>query len=123
MHEPDDWADVVTANFVLNHVPDAHAAAAELGRVTASGGVVVATIWHGVTSPLRLLWDAVLERSAITLPPEQARPPELDFGRDADGVAALFHDAGLVDVRARIVSWDFVVSPERFWAGVEAGVA
>lgn len=119
----DDTADAVTANFVLNHVPDARASAGELARVAKPDGVVVATIWHGVTSPLRPMWDAMLDASGLDRPADRTLPPDKDFERDAEGVAAMLRDGGLVDVRARIVAWDFVFDPEQLWAGVEGGVA
>ncbi|MBD3941605.1 methyltransferase domain-containing protein [Microbacterium sp. NEAU-LLC] len=119
----DETADAVTANFVLNHVPDARESAGELARVAKPGGVVVATIWHGVVSPLRPIWDAVLDAAGLDRPADKTLPPDKDFGRDADGVAAMFRDAGLADVRARIVAWDFAFTPDELWIGVEGGVA
>jgi SAM-dependent methyltransferase len=121
--EPDDVADAVTANFVLNHVPDARQAAGELGRVARPHGVVVVTIWHGVTSPLRPMWDHVLDAAGIARPADKTLPPEVDFDRDADGVASMLRDGGLVDVRARVVTWDYAFVPAELWAGVEGGVA
>lgn len=123
LDEPDGSADAVVANFVLNHVPDARAAAAELGRVAALGGVVVVTIWHGVSSPLRPLWDRVLDAVSLERPPDRALAPQLDFDRDAVGVAAMLEDGGLTDVRSRVLSWEFAVDPQALWAGVEGGVA
>jgi len=119
----DDTADAVTANFVLNHVPDARASARELARVARPDGVVVATIWHGVTSPLRPMWDAMLDAAGLERPPDKTLPPEKDFGRDTDGVAAMLREGGLADVRARIVAWDYAFDPDELWAGVEGGVA
>ena len=119
----DDTADAVTANFVLNHVPDARASAGELARVAKPDGVVVATIWHGVTSPLRPMWDAVLDATGLERPADKTLPPAKDFGRDPDGVAAMLRDGGLADVRARVVAWDYAFDPEELWAGVAGGVA
>ncbi len=121
--EPDDSADAVTANFVLNHVPDARRAAGELGRVARPDGVVVVTIWHGVVSPLRPMWDRVLDEVDLVRPADKTLPPELDFGRDEAGVVAMLADGGLAEVRARVVSWDFAFAPDELWAGVEGGVA
>jgi SAM-dependent methyltransferase len=121
--EPDAGADAVTANFVLNHVPDARRAAAELGRVARPEGVVVVTIWHGVSSPLRPMWDLLLDEVGLERPPDKTLPPELDFGRDDAGVAAMLRDGGLEDLRARTVSWDFAFTAAELWAGVEGGVA
>ena len=123
LDEPADSADAVTANFVLNHVPDARRAAGELGRVTRPEGVVVVTIWHGTTSPLRPMWDHVLDAAGIDRPADKTLPAERDFGRDADGVAEMLREGGLADVRARLVSWDYSFVPAELWAGVEGGVA
>lgn len=123
LDEPGACADAVTANFVLNHVPDARTAAGELARVAAPDGVVVVTIWHGMTSPLRPMWDRVLDHVGIERPADKTLAPELDFGRDEQGVAAMLGDGGLRDVRAHIESWEFAIGPETLWAGVEGGVA
>ncbi|GAA5208195.1 class I SAM-dependent methyltransferase [Microbacterium kyungheense] len=116
-------ADAVTANFVLNHVPDARLSARELARVATPDGVVVVTVWHGVTSPLRPMWDAVLDAVGIDRPADKTLPADKDFGRDADGVAAMLRDGGLADVRARVIAWDYAFEPAGLWAGVEGGVA
>jgi SAM-dependent methyltransferase len=118
-----DAADAVTANFVLNHVPDARESARELARVAKPDGVVVATIWYGVTSPLRPMWDAMLDAVGLYRPADRTLPAEKDFGRDADGVAAMLREGGLDDVRAEIVAWDYAFDPAELWAGVEGGVA
>lgn len=123
LDEPDDSADAVTANFVLNHVPDARRAAGELGRVARPDGVVVVTIWHGVSSPLRPLWDHMLDAAGVERPADRTLAPELDFGRDPEGVAEMLRDGGLGDVRARVVAWDYAFAPQQLWAGVEGGVA
>jgi SAM-dependent methyltransferase len=123
LDEPDDSADAVTANFVLNHVPDARAAVAGLAQVATLGGVVVVTIWHGTTSPLRPLWDRVLDAAGLDRPAGNRLPAEPDFERDTTGVAGVLADGGLDDVRARLVSWDFAFAPEQLWSGVEGGVA
>jgi SAM-dependent methyltransferase len=119
----DDTADAVTANFVLNHVPDARRSSRELARVAKPDGVVVATIWYGVTSPLRPMWDAVLDAAGLDRPADKTLPADKDFDRDTDGVAAMLCEAGLSDVRARVIAWDFAFEPEALWAGVEGGVA
>lgn len=57
----DDGFDVVTANFVLNHVDDPRAGARELVRVAARGGAVRATIWGATPPPQALMWGGLLD--------------------------------------------------------------
>lgn len=115
-----DAFDVVTANFVLNHVPDPWAAAVELGRVSRS--LVAASVWVGGPSPLRPVWDAVLDAAGVARPPEKTLDPSLDFDRTQEGFAALLAPA-LDDVAVVTASWDLVISPAALWLGVEGGVA
>ena len=53
--------DLVVAAFVVNHLDDPRAGVAEMARVTAPGGRVVATIWPSITwthrGPVDELWD------------------------------------------------------------------
>ena len=60
---PDDRFDVVVSGLVLNFVPDPAAAAAEIKRVTVSGGSAVAYLWDLAQGMelLRHFWDAAAE--------------------------------------------------------------
>ncbi len=57
----DDGFDVVTANFVLNHVDDPRAGARELAPGRRPGGVVRATIWTSAPSAQGQMFRDVLE--------------------------------------------------------------
>lgn len=111
----------VTANFVVNHVPDPRAAVSELRRVASE--VVVLTVWAGMSSPLRPLWDDVLDGSGLRRPPDRTLAPALDFERTESGLADVLSSAGLGDVTVSTVAWDFEIDPAELWLGVVGGVA
>ena len=60
---PNDAVDVTVSGLVLNFVPDARAALAEMMRVTAAGGTIAAYVWDyaGKMELMRLFWDAAAE--------------------------------------------------------------
>jgi len=113
--------DVVTANFVLNHVESPRAAARELFRVTRPGGVVAATIWPQGASPLRPVWEAMA--TTVGEPLGTALPPVEDFPRSAEGLVSLFTDAGARDVATTTPAWTWQVSSGSLWTAVEGGIA
>jgi SAM-dependent methyltransferase len=89
---------VVISGLVLNFVPDAAAAVAEMVRVVRPGGTVAAYVWDyaGQMQLMRYFWD-----SAVALNPA-AR--DLDEGRrfplcQPGPLAALFRMAGLAHVQ------------------------
>ena len=88
--------DVALALLVLNFVPDADRAVAEMRRVTRPGGVVAAAVWDygDGMGMLRVLWDAAsgLDPS-VTGQDEGAMP----LAR-ADGLPALLRGGGLDEV-------------------------
>lgn len=112
--------DAVIANFVLNHVEDPRAAAAELARVAAPGGVLAATIW---TVPPSGFWRAVCETAGLTPEAGQRLPEEKDFERTASGFTVMLAAGGWSDVRCDEHRWTWQVSPSALWASVEGGVA
>jgi SAM-dependent methyltransferase len=63
--------DVVVSGLVLNFVPDARAALAEMARVTRPGGTIAAYVWDyaGRMELMRAFWDAAaaLDRAAAPL--------------------------------------------------------
>ncbi len=82
--------------LVLNFIPDAPKAMAEMRRVTKPGGWIAACVWdydEGMKM-LRKFWDA-----AVALDPATARVDErnMPFCRKGQ-LAAFWHDAGLKDV-------------------------
>lgn len=119
----DDGFDVVTANFVLNHVDDPRAGARELVRVAAPGGVVRATIWTSAPSAQGQLFRDVLEASGAVEPVLPRLDPTADFERSAAGASLLLAEAGARVSEARTVDWVWHVDPDDFWAAPTGGVA
>lgn len=117
---PDDDGtyDAVIANFVLNHVPDPRAAAAELRRVAA--GAVAATIW--ISSP-SWLWAEVCDRAGLVAGSGGRLPAEKDFERSVDGFAGMLGESGWPDPRVQELSWIWRASEEALWTSVEGGIA
>jgi SAM-dependent methyltransferase len=89
----------VTAQLVLNFVPNAKKAISEIKRVTRRGGTVVAVVWdfRGGLVYQRLFWDT----AAGIDPGAAAARDKLFSGALAlpDGLTALFTEAGFTDVR------------------------
>ena len=115
--------DVVTACFVINHVPDPGEAIADMARVTGSGGAVAVTVWPGGGSPLRPLWEAVVARAGSGVYPADTQAAEATIDRSADGLVRLCSDAGLVEVEVAFPAWTFTIRPDALWRGVSGGVA
>ncbi len=118
-----DSFDVVVANFVLNHVDDPAASAAELVRVVAPGGSVRTTIWSNQPTAQGRLFRAVMEASGAVDPQLPALPTDKDFDRSVEGLAGLLRAAGCRDVEGRPVSWEWRVTPDDLWAAPTGGVA
>lgn len=109
--------DVVTANFVLNHVPDPRAGAAELRRVARE--LVIATIWSASPSAL---WAEVTARADLIPASGSRLPADKEFERTADGFAGMLSDAGWhPDVTE--LTWTWRPAPDALWRSVEGGVA
>lgn len=109
--------DVVTANFVLNHVADPRAAAAELRRVARE--LVIATTWSA--SPTALWADVI---AYAGLPPASGTrlPADKDFERSADGLARMLTDAGWLPEVSEL-NWTWRAEPDALWRSVDGGVA
>ena len=114
----DDGFDVVLAGFVLNHVDHPRAAARELARVAAPGGVVRATIWGRTPPPQAVMWNALLDQVDAVRPSVPRLPDDLDFDRSPDGLAGILSEAGLAVTHAGTLSWRWRVAPEDLWAGL-----
>ncbi|MDL9980640.1 class I SAM-dependent methyltransferase [Microbacterium sp. ASV49] len=113
--------DVVTANFVVNHVADPRSAVRELARL--SSGAVGVSIWPSGPSAMGELWNGVIcDADAVPLT-GQRLAPELDYERSPVGLAGILAEAGLSHVRAGSVSWSFDISPTDLWGAVEGGIA
>ncbi|CAH0153370.1 putative methyltransferase Rv0224c [Microbacterium sp. Bi98] len=113
----DGQFDVVVANFVLNHVADPRASAAELLRVSAD--LVSATIW---TNSPTWLWREVCERAALIPATGERLPPEKDFERTVDGFARMLDDAGWPRPQVSEITWTWSADATALWASAEGGV-
>jgi len=94
--------DTAVAGLVLNFVPQAETAVAEMARVTRPGGSVAAYVWDYAECMglMRQFWDA-----AVALDPSAIG---LDEGRRfplcrSQPLAHLFNDTGLHDVQVRAI--------------------
>lgn len=113
--------DVVVACFVLNHVDDPRAAAAELARVTAPEGRVVATIWPSGATAQSRMWQRVLDAEGVVPAPGVRLPEHLDYPRTAEGLGDLLRGVGL-DTEASEVAWTHEGPLEELWDGAAAGI-
>lgn len=98
----DGAVDATVSGLVLNFVPDARAALAEMARVTAAAGTMAAYVWDysGKMELMRHFWDA-----AVELDPGAAK---LDEGARfplcrPDALAELFFGAGLDSVETAAI--------------------
>lgn len=120
---PDGGAGAVTANFVLNHVPDPRAAMHALARVAAPSAPLAMTIWPAEPGPhLAAYGEAARAARAVPVPSAHLAP-ELDFARSAEGLAELAREAGLTIARAEEICWTWMVTAEDLLAGIRGGVA
>jgi SAM-dependent methyltransferase len=108
--------DAATSLLVLNFIPDARKAVAEMSRVTRSGGTISAAVWEygGGMEMLRLFWDAAVGLDPAAEPLHEKHMPLCRSGE----LAGLFRAARLVDVREKPLeitthfeSWDDYWSP------------
>lgn len=120
---PDGAVDGVTANFVVNHVPDPRAAVRELARVTAPGGRVGLTVWPAGPPAWGALVSEAYAAAGVVPVPADRLAPHLDFERSAAGLCGLVEDAGLTCLVAEEVSWTWEVTVDDLWAGIAGGVA
>lgn len=120
---PDGTFDAVTANFVVNHVPDPRAAVRELARVTRPGGRVAATIWTSVRADWASLVSDAFQAAGVLPVPGARLSPELDFERSPEGLSALCSSVGMAPVHAAELTWEWTIAVDALWAGIAGGVA
>jgi SAM-dependent methyltransferase len=87
--------DASLAQLVVHFMTDPVAGLREMGRVTAPGGVVAASVWDqaGGRGPLSLFWNAARELDPAV--DDESRRPGVREGH----LAALFEEAGLGPTR------------------------
>jgi ubiquinone/menaquinone biosynthesis C-methylase UbiE len=115
--------DGVTANFVINHVPDPRGAVRELARLVRRGGSVAVTVWTDQPTAQAQLYSQALAAADAVAVAGRRPVPALDFERSVDGLAGILRQAGLVPRDCRELAWDWDVTWESLWAGIAAGVA
>ena len=109
--------DVVAANFVLNHLADPRAGAADLRRV--ARGTVIATTWtHSPSS----LWADVTARGGLTPASVERLPADKDFERTASGFKRMLRDAGWRPEVSEL-TWTWRPDAAALWRSVDGGVA
>jgi SAM-dependent methyltransferase len=115
--------DAAVANFVLNHVGDPAAAAAELRRVVRPGGRIAVTIWPAPPPPAQRLWTRIFDAAGVERPTDLPElPPDQNFPRTPDGLSLLLARAGLTDVRCDTLAWTHRTDPESWWNGPASGL-
>jgi ubiquinone/menaquinone biosynthesis C-methylase UbiE len=90
----DDAFDRAFSMLVLQFIPDAARAAAEMRRVVRPGGTVTAAVWdvYGGTPHTRLIWDI-----AAVLDPSIERPLIRQLNKPNE-MSALWRELGFLDV-------------------------
>lgn len=110
-------------NFVINHVPDPRAHLASVGRIVRPGGRILTSVWTSDFLPHRDLIAQTMAR--YTMPEASASTPlpkHLDFERSPEGLAAINTEAGYTVLDAQLLHWQWRISWDDYWCGVEAGI-
>jgi SAM-dependent methyltransferase len=113
--------DLVVAAFVVNHLDDPRAGVAEMARVTAPGGRVVATIWPSGATAQSQMWQRVLDSVGVAPAPGVRLPQHLDFPRTVEGLHDLLAGAGLA-ADAHPITWTHRGPVDELWDGAAAGI-
>jgi SAM-dependent methyltransferase len=94
--------DVAVAGLVINFVPDASKAIAEMLRVTRPGGIVAVYVWDyaGEMQMMRRFWDAAVALNPAALDKDEGRRFPIC---KPEPLAALFKSAGLGNVEVRAI--------------------
>ena len=118
----DDAFDAVRSILVLNFIPEYRTAAAEMLRVTRSGGTVAAAVWDiaGGVLMMRLFWDVavVLDAQAASFRDRTTAGPLTGAGE----LRQVFVDAGAADVEECdvLIRMEFA-SFEDYWTPLLSG--
>jgi SAM-dependent methyltransferase len=113
----------VVANFLLPHLGDHTAAAAEMTRILAPSGWLAVSTWDipERAALLGLVVAAVAEAGVAPPAHLPAGPPFFAYSTD-EALLGLLRDAGLHQVEARQLSFTHrVASPDELWNGVLDG--
>jgi SAM-dependent methyltransferase len=119
----DESADAVVAGLVLNFVPNAVTALADMRRVARPGGIVAGFVWDyaGEMQLMRRFWDAAIELDPAAAPlDEGARFPICH----PEALEAAFVAAGLEEVVVRAIEVPTVFRDfGDYWTPFLSGVA
>lgn len=112
---PDASFDKCLALLVINFIPDARKAVAEMRRVTRPGGRVAAALWDygdGMTM-LHTIWDAAVALDAAADPRHERYMPYCQRGQ----LSALWTESGIQEVEETglVIPMDFA-SFDDFWS-------
>lgn len=120
---PDASVGAITANFVVNHVPDPRATMRDLARVAAPSAPIALTIWPAAPGPHLAAYGEAARAAGAVAVPSTRLAPELDFPRSPDGLAGLADEAGLRVERAEELCWTWRIAADDLMAGIAGGVA
>lgn len=113
--------DACVSLLVMNFIPDAARALAEMCRVTRLGGTVTAAVWDygDGMEMLRNLWDAAAKIDEAAVDKHEGNMPLCRLGE----LAALWSDRGLVDIAdtSLSISMDFT-SFNDYWDPFLTGI-
>jgi len=98
----DSTFDATVSGLVLNFVPDANRGAAEMVRVTHSGGIVGSYVWDysGGAQFMRHFWDAATELDPTAAGADEGQRFKVC---NPEAMTELFEGAGLTDVETRAI--------------------
>lgn len=117
------YFDSVTANFVVNHVPNPRATVEALVDHTKPGGMIVATIWTNKKTGLARAFSAAVEGTGAKPVHGIRLPKDNDFERTVDGLTHLMMAADCRDVEGRLIEWTWRTTFDDIWAGISGGIA
>ena len=118
---PSEAYDVVVAGLVLNFVPEAEVAVAEMARATRPSGTVAAYVWDfaGERQFQRYFWEAATALDPAAVPLAQRMQFALCH---PEPLAALFAAAGLRDVAVQAIEQPAVFrNIDDYWQPYLAG--
>ena len=114
--------DVVTASFVLSHLPDHRPGLMEAHRVLKPSGTFAMASWAAKTDPHREAWSRLLEEVVPASRLQEASgevAPSEAFFESAENVSSALTEAGFATIEVRSVVLRGRLSLERFLADRE----
>lgn len=114
----DNSFDRAFSMLVLQFIPDAPRAVAEMQRIVRPGGTVTAAVWdsYGGQPHLRMVWDV-----AGALDPSLERPLLRSVSAPGE-MASVWRDLGLIDVeQTSLLIWMEFACFDDYWSPLAAG--